>query len=197
MVNLLGSQLFALAFAGFIIFYIALEKFLLFRKGKRLGDYAAAGAVPLAAIGVYMFVSGMFGQAAGPLSGTYNILFYDIYPLVGLLFVSLAVVVWKGVQLHYIGFWAFLTGIMSIAYGINGYLMGMTSAPLALIGIYLPFGAAGILGWPLAVMMDRSSKRAGALTMLAFGLFCIALLIGSFVALYVGFSAIPAHLAGA
>ncbi len=197
MVNLLGAQLFALAFAGFIIFYIALERYLLFRKGKRFDDHAAASAVPLAAIGIYMFVSGMFGQAVGPLPGTYNILFYDIYPLVGLLFVSIAIVVWKGLQLRYIGFWAFLTGIMSIAYGINGYIMGMTSSPLALIGIYLPFGAAGILGWPLAVMMDRSGKRAGALAVLVFILFCIAILIGSFVTIYIGFSAIPAHLAGA
>ncbi len=144
-----------------------------------------------------MFISGMFGQLAWPLSGSYNVLFYDLYPLVGILFIAIGVSVYKKFSMQYTGLLAFLTGVMAILYGINGYILGLTEAPFAMLALYASFGIAGMLGWPVSIMADRNemgtkSKGSGWTALMI--LFCIILFLASMLSLYIGVSAIPGHL---
>ena len=198
-IDILGSQLFALGFAGLIILYMTVQSYLLFRKGKRAEEMIKAGTVPLAAIGVYMFLSGLYGQFTWPLPGSYNTLFYDIYPLVGLLFIGAALTIYWKLKIQYIGFFGLLLGVMSIWYGAFGYSIGLTKEPLALLALYLAFGLGGMLGYPVMVMLDRSQagirNRSIAWRVLIL-LFWLILFIGSMLALFIGTSAIPSHLAG-
>ena len=196
--DFLGAQLFALGFAGLIILYISAHSYILFRKGKKAGELVMSGAIPLAALGAYMFVSGIFGQFTWPLPGVYNMLFYDIYPFIGLLFICAAVSIYRKLKMQYIGFFGFLLGIMSILYGVNGYLLGLTKAPLAFLGLYAAFGMGGLIGWPVTLMMDRAeagikNRSLAWIALIVF--FWIVLFLGSMLALYIGASAIPAHLA--
>ncbi|HUC38703.1 MAG TPA: DUF981 domain-containing protein [Candidatus Acidoferrum sp.] len=200
MVDFLGAQLFALWFAGLLILYISVHSFVLFRKGKKAENIVASGAIPLAALGVYMFLSGLFGQFTWPLSGAYNTLFYDMYPFVGLLFIGAAVSIYKKMKIQYIGFYGLLLGVMSIGYGAYGYALGLTKSPLALLALYVSFGIGGIVGYPVTVMMDRAesgikNRSPGWIALIV--LFWFLLFAGSMLALYIGVSAIPAHLAGA
>ena len=197
-VDFLGAQLFALAFAGSIILYMALQGYLLIRKGKSPDEFVKAGAVPLIAIGLYMFISGIFGQLAWPLPGSYNVLFYELYPFAGLLFMSIGVALYRRMKLQYVGFFAFLAGIMSIAYGATGYSLGLTKEPLALLGLYVFFGVAGLLGWPASVLLERASaarRSKGAALPVLFWAFWILLLAGTFISFYIGLSAMAGHLA--
>jgi putative membrane protein len=198
-IDILGSQLFALGFAGLIILYMTVQSYFLFRKGKRAEEIIKAGTIPLAAIGVYMFLSGLYGQFTWPLPGSYNVLFYDIYPLVGLLFIGAAATIYLKMKLQYIGFYGLLLGIMAMWYGAFGYSLKLTTEPLALLGLYTLFGVGGILGYPVMVMLDRAQagiKNRSYLWYLLIYLFWITLLIGSILALVIGTSAIPSHLAG-
>ncbi len=196
--DFLGAQLFALGFAGLIVLYISVHSYILFKRGKRAENLVISGAIPLAALGIYMFVSGIFGQFTWPLTGAYNTLFYDMYPFIGLLFVGAAISIYKKLKIQYIGFFGFLLGIMSIWYGVSGYSLGLTESPIALLGLYLSFGIGGLLGWPVTLMMDRAeagikNRSFAWIALIIF--FWIILFVGSMLALYIGASAVPAHLA--
>ena len=178
--------------------YITVHSYILFRKGKKAEKLVISGTIPLVAIGIYMFVSGIFGQFTWPLPGVYNTLFYDMYPFIGLLFIGAAISIYLKLKIQYIGFFGFLLGIMAIWYGISGYSLGLTESPIALLGLYLSFGVGGLLGRPVTVMMDRAEAgikhKSFAWTALIV-LFLIILFVGSMLAFYIGASAVPAHLA--
>ena len=192
-VDFLGSQLFALGFAGLLVLYMAAQSYVLFRRGKKAGSIVSSGAIPLIAVGAYMFISGMFGQLAWPLPGSYNVLFYDLYPLVGALFIAIGVSAYKKFSMQYTGLLSLLTGIMAILYGINGYLLGLTKEPLAMLALYASFGIAGMLGWPVSIIADRNemgARNKGSGWVMLIILFCVILFLASILSLYIGVSAI-------
>lgn len=196
-IDILTSQLFVLGLMGLTICYITIHSYLLYRKGKKHDTSLRAGAIPLAALGIYAFVSGLFGQFTWPIGGTYSILYYDIYPLIGLLFIGFAWSLSKKQQLQYAGFFGLLLGIMAVYYGYTGYALGLSEAPLAVLGLFSLFGFAGILGYPVTLMLDRAeeghkNKWLGWTVIIA--LFWILLALGSLLAIYIAMSALPAHL---
>ncbi len=196
-VDLLTSQLIVLGFAGFILLYIIIESYLIYRSGKKSTESMRSGFLPLALLGGYIFLTGLYGQFFWPLPGSYNILFYDIYPLVGLIFIGTAWAMRIKSQLRFIGILSLLLGAVAIYYGITGYDLNFTSAPIALLGLYSSFGIVGILGYPVSLMIDRAEsgiKNRSIAWVAVIAIFCVFLFLGSALALFIASSAVPQHL---
>jgi len=75
---------------------------------------------PLLLLGIYIAVTGVFGNLLWPLPGSYNILFYDLYPLLGIGLIAIAISIKNRTKLEYIGFLALLLGLVTIYYGTLG-----------------------------------------------------------------------------
>ena len=186
-----------LGFAGLIVFSMTVRALFLYTKGKKHYRSLRGGAVPLAALGLYAFVTGIYGQIAWPLPGSYNILFYDIYVLVGLLFISLAWTLRSDIDTQHVGMFGFLIGLAALYYGFEGYVIGLTQSPILLLGLYTLFGLTGILSYPMSVMLDKSDegeklKWKGWKVIGSF--FLLFLFLGSILALFIAMEAIPVHL---
>lgn len=204
-VDILTAQLLALAFAGYIIVYTFLRAYIRFRKDRtRVLDDLSYAAFPLGAIGFYIFVTGIWGQFVWPLPGPYNILFYDMYPLLGLLLIGFAFAITfesgkpQARYLHFIGFFAMLVGLATIYYGASGYSIGLTLEPLIMFLMYLTLGLTGVLSYPVTVIVENivanPSKKITPIEYLAFVLFWIFIIVGSILATLIAAQAIPAHL---
>ena len=115
-IDILTSQLFAMGFAGLTILYFTIQSILLYRKGKKAEGIIRSAAVPLMVLGLYAFLSGVYGQFVWPLPESYNILFYDVLTLAGLFFIATAWSLYKGLRLQHLGFLALLLGAMTIFY---------------------------------------------------------------------------------
>jgi putative membrane protein len=197
-VDILTSQLFATGILGLIIVITTLRAYLLYKNGKKHYRSLRGAAIPLGVIGFYIILSGLYGQFFWPLPGSYNILFYDIFTLSGLMFVAFAWALHSDIDTQPVGFFGLMVGLIAIYYGYEGYILGLTSAPLALFGLYSLYGLAGILSYPMTVLLDRADlgmkiKWVGWYV-LAAG-FLIFLALGSILAIYIAASAIPVHLA--
>ncbi len=197
-VDLLTSQLFVLGFSGIVLVYATVQAGMLYRKGKEIEGHLRSAQIPLALFGLYALVTGLFGQFAWPLPGSYNILYYDIFTLWGLFLLAGAWALHSRLKLQYVGLISLLIGCMAIWYGVCAYNLGLSMAPIAVLGLFGLFGFAGILGYPVTLMLDREQQKIknkwrGWYILL--GLFVIVLLLASAVAIFVAASAVPAHLA--
>ncbi len=197
-VDILTSQLFIIGFVGLIIVSMTLRAYFLYEHGKRHYRSLKGAAIPLAAMGMYIIITGLYGQFFWPLPGSYNILYYDIFTLSGLLFVSFAWALRSDIDTQPVGFFGLLVGIITIYYGYEAYVLNLSMAPLAVLGLYTLYGLAGILSYPMTVLLDRldlglKPKWTG---WYAIGItFLLLLTFGSLLAIFIGVSAIPAHLA--
>jgi putative membrane protein len=197
-IDILTSELFALGFSGLLIFYVAVQSCLLKRKGMDARPAMQQSKIPLAMLGAYIAITGLFGQFAWPLPGSYNILFYDLYPLWGFFLLGLSLTLHTKNKLQYMGIFGLFIGFMALIYGYYGYGLGMTQAPIALLGMYSLFGLAGILGYPVSLIFDGTQGKAagkkwqGWETVVT--LFAVFLLFASLLAIFIGASAVPAHL---
>lgn len=196
-IDILAMQLFVLGFSGLILAYMTIKTVWCSKDGKDGWRVMQSGKIPLALLGIVVLVTSLFGQFAWPLPGSYNILFYDVYLMFGVFLIGAAWIIHSKLRLEYLGFFALLIGAMTVFYGYSGYKLGMTSSPIALLGLYTLFGVAGILGYPVTLMFDRmqDKKKSGLGWILVFALFALALVLGSLLAVYIGVSAVPAHLA--
>ncbi|MCL5008475.1 MAG: DUF981 family protein [Candidatus Marsarchaeota archaeon] len=194
----LAYSLFMLSFAGFILLYTISSVYMAYRKNKKdFGVYLRSAGVPLGLIGAYMLIVGLWGQFTWPLPGSYNILFYDPFISFGILLMGFALSVRYNVRLEYVGFLGLLVGVMVIIYGIEGYGIGLTSAPMALLGLYFLYGVTGILSYPVALVVERLpglKKNPWIGWYILIALFWIVLLFASLLAGYIGSAAISSHL---
>jgi putative membrane protein len=194
----LAFSLFSLSIASLIIVYLMVSVYLEYKKGKK--DYKeieAAATVPLILVGAYMVLSGAFGQFTWPLPGSYNILFYDPLVSFGLVILAFALAFKYNVRYEFVGFFGLLVGIMTIFYGIQGYSIGLTELPAALLALYVFFGVAGIFSYPVSLIMQRLpglKKNPWIGWQVCLVIFVAALLLAALAAGYVAVSAIPAHL---
>lgn len=196
-IDLLTSQLFVLGFIGLLVASITIREMLLYKSGRKHHSNFKAGALPLTVLGIYAFVTGLYGQLTWPLPGSYNILFYDVYTLMGLLFISLAWTMRSDLDTQHVGFFGLLIGLVTIYYGIVGYNIGLTTVPIALLGLYSLFGLAGVLSYPMTIMFDRATsgvRNRSVWWVVLVVAFLIAIIFGSLLAVFVAASAIPAHL---
>ncbi|GEM_PF-261740 len=209
-IDLLTSQLFALAFAGLIVLYASTKAFFVYRRGpgtkgaewrqELVGEIYYA-SVPTILIGAYLLVTSLFGQFTWPLPGSYNILFYDVLSLGGVVITAAGIAFYRGItlQLDYVGFAALLVGLIAIFYGYEGFRLGLTQEPLALFMLYLFYGLAGVLSFPYMLLVrevasGKESRVNPGLNILII-LFWITLLLGSLLAIFIAGEAVPAHLA--
>ena len=200
-VDNLAYSLFAIGFAGFLLLYVITSMYFVYRK--RAKDYSAhlsAAGVPLMVIGFYIVVMALWGQFTWPLPGSYNILFYDAMVSFGLVILSFAFSIRYKVRLEYAGFFGLLVGIMTIIYGVQGYTLGLTQSPLALLALYCCYGVAGVFSYPVAIIADRFpglKKDPWAGWYICLVIFWVAMLASSLVASYIGSQAITGHLISA
>ncbi|MEM1859812.1 MAG: DUF981 family protein, partial [Metallosphaera sp.] len=146
----------------------------------------------------------LWGEFTWTLPGSYNILFYDVYLLMGIIILSYSIAVYMEKRLQTTGIFALFVGLITIYYGVVGYRLGLTEEPLALLGLYVAYGIAGILGYPVTVILDRLRSQAvenkdppiGA-WIVVFVLFWLAVIVAGILGAVIGIETIPAHLAHA
>lgn len=204
-VDLLAIQLFTLTFTGLLLAYTIIYSYFSIKKGKSitvLTEELKASSFPLFLLSAFMIITGLFGEFLYPLPGSYNMLFYDVYIMFGLIVFSTASAMYykQPRTEHYIGFFALMAGLVTIWYGVSAYNLSMTSSPLGLLGLYLSFGLAGVFAYPFMVLDSRYLLGKGgkkiSKSLLVFGIiFLFFLICGALIAAYIGSSAIPAHLA--
>lgn len=197
----LAFLLFSICFAGFLLLYIVSSMYLAYRRKKR--DYVErlnGASIPLLIAGGYMVIAGIIGQATWPLPGSYNILFYDPLLAFGLLVLAFALAIRLKTRLEYTGVLGLLVGAMVLIYGYEGYTIGLTKSPLALLLLYVFYGVAGIFSYPVSLIYDRlpglKKKPWGGWHVLLI-IFWLAILAASLLAGYTAFAAISGHLVSA
>jgi putative membrane protein len=223
-VDTLAFQLFTLAFVSGLLFYSGLVGYVTYlRYGpRRTLEHLKAQAIPLGGIGLIVFSIGLWGEIDWPLPGSYNILFFDPYILLGVVLLGFAICVGLGQRTQYVGFLAAMTGLLSIYYGSYAKYLALTKEPLAMFLLYVALGGTAIFTFPVTLWIDRfvvtptratdpppegagsatSSTSAAAAAMtseaqILFGGFLAFLLFAAgsaIMALIIGGGALPSHL---
>lgn len=199
----LGVELFTLIFVAVLTLYMTLGVYVGYRKDGEKDIYAhiSPGIIPLAIVGFFIVIMGLFSEMDWPFPGgtaAYNILFGDPYVMLGVVILGFTISIQYRRKLQYVGLLALLVGIMGIWYGISGYNLGMTKEPIVLLGMYLSFGFAGILAYPVTLILDwipGSKPNVWKGWMIFLVLFWICLVIAVITTGLTAFPAIASHLA--
>jgi putative membrane protein len=197
-VDNLAYGLFSISFASFLLLYTVISMYLVYRRGGRnYSDYLRSASIPLLLIGIYMVLQGLWGQFTWPLPGSYNVLFYDPMVSFGLLLIGFFAAVKYKVRLEYVGFFGLLVGLLVIVYGIQGYQIGLTQAPLAMLAMFILYGLSGLVAYPVALIADRlpgHKKQVWIGWYVFLGLFCLLMLLAGLLSAGAGFQAVAQHL---
>lgn len=150
-----------------------------------------------AAFAIFFVIMALWGEFSWTLPASYNILFDDPYTLLGIILLGFVLSIKYEKKLQYVGLITLFTGLMVIEYGVSGYRLGLTLEPLALLGLYVSFGLAGVLTYPLLLTLDnyKSGKLINRIFMFWLAFFVIFVTLGSLLSVYIGAEAVPAHLA--
>ncbi|AEB95096.1 MAG: DUF981 family protein [Metallosphaera sp.] len=200
----LALMLFTLPLISILIAYTTIQSYLGFRKEgyqaikKSLDD----SIIPAGILGLVTLIISLWGEFTWTLPGSYNILFYDVYLLMGIIILSYSMAVYMGKRLQTTGIFALFVGLITIYYGVIGFNLGLTQEPLALLGLYVTYGLAGILGYPVTVFLDRlkeqpSERRNLGSWIIVFVVFWIIVIVAGILGAVIGVETIPAHLAHA
>ncbi len=156
-VDFLAFQEATLLIVAVLVGFTGVIAFLAMRKDDNAGVRSAlrGAAVPVGGVGAVATALALWGEVAWPLPGSYNILFTDIYLLFGITLVVLALSMATATKLQFAGLFAFLSGGVTIAYGWAGYQHGMTKDPLETFLLYGAFGLAGLLAFPVTLVVDH------------------------------------------
>jgi len=127
-------------------------------------------AVPLGALGVTTTVLALWGEMTWPFlssdgMGGYNIFFFDVLFLMGLVLLAYAISAYLSLRLQFAGLFAFIAGGVTLFYGWTGYTAtpAFTKDPFDTLLLYAGFGLAGILSLPATVIVDYYLARVDAL----------------------------------
>lgn len=185
----LTAQLFAVSASFILIGYIFVKSMKLHTAREEIINELKPAYIPLLVIGLYIAITGIFGNLLWPLPGSYNILFYDLYPMLGLGLIGVALSLRNGYKLEYMGFLALLLGLVTVYYGTIGYLNNMTKEPLALFMLYGGSGLSSILFYFVSIQLDRGNINKGLLAIEA-----ILLILTGILAAYISANSVPQHL---
>ncbi len=146
----LALMLFTLPLVSVLISYTSIQAYLSFRKEGYQGIKRSLddSIVPAGILGVVITVIALWGEFTWTLPGSYNILFNDVYLLMGIIVLSYSFAVYTGKRLQTTGIFALFVGLITIYYGVVGFKLGLTQEPLALLGLYVTYGLAGVLASP-------------------------------------------------
>lgn len=194
----LALELFVLSLVGVISVYMTAMVYVEYRKGnvKDIEGILRQGVFPLGLLGVFIFIMGLFAEMTWPLPGSYNILFYDPFMIIGIVILSMSVAIYLRQKLQYVGILAFFSGWIAIFYGINAYIDNMTQSPIAMLGLYVAFGLTGVFTWPTTYIYDvlpSKGKVSGVWTILLL-IFWVGLIVSSVLSAFTAIEAVPQHL---
>ncbi len=100
----LAYYLFGIAFAAFLLAYLASVMYLSYRKDRMdMRSHLEDMSVPLGFLGGYLLVMGAISQMTWFLPGAYNILFYDPMVSLGLLLLIFAFSIKMKFKLQFTG----------------------------------------------------------------------------------------------
>jgi putative membrane protein len=156
-VDTLGFQLFTLALVSVSVFYGGTMGYLTYRKfgPRRAYEQLRGQAVPLGLLGTVVLTIGLWGETSWPLPGSYNILFFDPYLLLGIALIGFAISVSYRLRTQYVGLLALMTGLLSIYYGYSAYTLGLTKEPVTMLLLYIALGGTAVFTFPVTLFIDR------------------------------------------
>jgi len=163
-IDFLAFQEALLLIAAVIVGYVGMTVWYAMYRNDAAGVSGAlrGGSIPIGAVGLVATTLAVWAETTWPfpsIPGTkmasYNIFFTDVYLLFGLTLVVLAVTMAFRLKLAYAGLFAFVAGVITMGYGWNGYILGLTKEPLETFLMYLAFGGVGIFAFPATVMTDH------------------------------------------
>ncbi len=157
--DLAFSMILLVLVAATVAYTVVVELYSYSRRGPAgLGETLRESAVPMIVVGIVALALGLWGEFTWPLPGSYNILFFDVYTLFGVMVLGFGLSVYFGFRLQFMGALSLMSGCIVIAYGASGYYLGMTSEPYAMFLLYGGWGLVAILAFPVAVISDRLTK---------------------------------------
>lgn len=177
---LLGSSLFATIYWIYINF-VNPNKYgeSLYEVNKGLGYYYLL-------LGIYSFITGLWGSFTWPLPGPYNIILMDPWPVFGVAMILLGLANVYKLNLRGILYGVSALSLPVIFYGLAIWNYGLTREPLISGLMFVFIGLAALLSPLLAF---ENTKKGAAY------LFIILLVIGGLIALYIGYHAVFGHIA--
>ncbi|MEM3829794.1 MAG: DUF981 family protein [Conexivisphaerales archaeon] len=196
----LALMLFLLSILVALIAYTTMQAFIRYRKGKSISAVKSSlndTVIPGAIIGILMVAFSLFGEFVWPLPGAYNILFFDLYLLAGIVILSYSFAVFSNRSVQISGFIAMLSGLITILYGLSGYSIGLTKEPSILLLLYLVYGITGIIGYPVTFYLDsmrENNRKISTVVKFVFALFWVLLVVSGVLSAAVGVESVPAHL---
>ena len=193
----LAMELFTLSLVGVVSIYLTGSVYIAYRKGiKDIEEVLKPGVYPLGILGGIITIMGIYGEMTWPLPGSYNILFYDPYLIIGLILVIMAVSIAMKQKLQFTGILALFSGLIAIYYGANAYMDKMTSSPIAMLGLYIAFGLTGVFTYPTTLIYDMLPGKAkvSKLWTVVLVIFWIGLVVSAVLAALTAIEAVPQHL---
>ena len=126
---------------------------------KSLRNVLKGMAVPLGAVGLVTTILALWGEMVWPFTTGmqgYNIFFFDVLILFGIVLLSYSASAYFGARMQYVGLLALVAGGVTMFYGWTGYTAhpAFTKDPFDTLLLYLGFGAAGVFAFPATVIMD-------------------------------------------
>ncbi|MCL5732465.1 MAG: DUF981 family protein [Candidatus Thermoplasmatota archaeon] len=193
----LAMELFTLSLVGVVSIYLTGSVYIAYRKGiKDIEEVLKPGVYPLGILGGIITIMGIYGEMTWPLPGSYNILFYDPYLIIGLILIIMAVSIAMKQKLQFTGILALFSGLIAIYYGANAYMDKMTSSPIAMLGLYIAFGLTGVFTYPTTLIYDMLPGKAkvSKLWTVVLVIFWIGLVVSAVLAALTAIEAVPQHL---
>ena len=193
----LAMELFTLSLVGVVSIYLTGSVYIAYRKGiKDIEEVLKPGVYPLGILGGIITIMGIYGEMTWPLPGSYNILFYDPYLIIGLILIIMAVSIAMKQKLQFTGILALFSGLIAIYYGANAYMDKMTSSPIAMLGLYIAFGLTGVSTYPTTLIYDMLPGKAkvSKLWTVVLVIFWIGLVVSAVLAALTAIEAVPQHL---
>lgn len=189
-IDLLTGQLIAMFIAFLTLSYGLIKTFTIHSELSKYKQAIKAQYSPLLFVGIYMSITGFYGLLLWPLPGSYNILYYDLYPLLGLGLIMIALGIKNDYKLEHLGFLGLLYGFITMYYGIEGYLHHMSLEPAILLALYVLTGLSAIFFYPVSIFIDSGNPKLKVFLIID----AILLILAGIVAGILGFSAVPDHL---
>ena len=193
----LAMELFTLSLVGVVSIYLTGSVYIAYRRGiKDIEEVLKPGVYPLGILGGIITIMGIYGEMTWPLPGSYNILFYDPYLIIGLILVIMAVSIAMKQKLQFTGILALFSGLIAIYYDANAYMDKMTSSPIAMLGLYIAFGLTGVFTYPTTLIYDMlpGKEKVSKLWTVVLVIFWIGLVVSAVLAALTAIEAVPQHL---
>lgn len=160
-IDILAFEEVTLLMAAVLIGYLGVIGLFAMRRNDPAGVKAVmkGAAVPIGALGAIATTFGIWAEMVwpypAPYLASYNILFNDTYLLFGLTLLGFAISMALSLKLQYVGLFALVAGGTTIAYGYQGWILGMTKDPFETFLLFAGYGLAGLLAFPTTVVVDH------------------------------------------